>query len=484
MKPKIKLGLLLIILCLALPVAAACAGGGTEGMSQQLVKVERGDIKISVTGSGKIEATREARLTFGSAGKVDKILVKSGDKVKAGDILASLDTSALELALAQSRVALTQAEVALAQAKLAKQTAEYNLKNTRDTEDALKLALLNAQIGLEQAQRNLDTGIAAADYDAARAELNRAKAWYQYVVEELTRDSAGSVSDWHLAMERAEEQLKAAQTQYDNILSGYDSGEIAIKRKQVEAAGLTVDQAQKNLDELTEDITIQGLQVESASQSVEQAKQSVELARRSLDEAQKQLDEATIVTPFDGVVAVVSAKEGDNIPSPSMAPTTIVHLVDPDYMELVVEVDEIDIPLLELHQEAVISVDALPGSEFEGTVTAIYPVPEEVGGVVLYDVRLSLKIPENSRIKIGMSASANVMIEKHSNVLTVPSRAIKENEQGQKIVKVMSDEQVQERQVVVGLDDGLRIEILSGLSEGETVVVEVKAKSTSGLSMF
>ena len=91
MKNKIKLGFVLTVLCLTLLGITACEGGG-EGVSQQQVEVERGDIAISVTGSGTVEATRESRLTFGSAGKVEKILVKEGDEVRKGDVLAKLDT--------------------------------------------------------------------------------------------------------------------------------------------------------------------------------------------------------------------------------------------------------------------------------------------------------------------------------------------------------------------------------------------------------
>jgi len=167
-----------------------------------------------------------------------------------------------------------------------------------------------------------------------------------------------------------------------------------------------------------------------------------------------------------------------------MAPKTIIQMINPDYLELVIEVDEIDIPLVELGQEAAVSVDALPGNEYKGVVTAVYPVPMEVGGVVLYQVKIGLDTSENSGIKVGMSASADIVAEKHENVLMVPSRAITRNDQGQTIVKVVVNDQAQEREVVVGLDDGLRAEIVSGVNEGETVVVEVKVKSTSGMSFF
>ena len=486
MKKKIISGFILAVTCLTLLVMASCnpLGSGEDEVSRQLVEVTRGDLIIGVTGSGKIEISREARPTFGSAGKLESILVKEGDRVRQDDVLARLDTSALELTLAQAQADLSQAELALTQAQLSERTAEYDLKNTRDSEGALELAVLNAQVSLEQAQRALNTGIAAADHDTAWSRLNRARAWYEYVTEIWPQESPGEIEDWHLALERAEDELEAAQAHYDNVLSGYDSNEIAIKKMQVEAAQMSLDEAQQDLDDLAEDIALRELQLASAHESTLQYERLVELARLSLNDAQRQLDEATIVAPFDGIVAKVLAKEGDNIPSPAMAPQTIIHLIDPTQMELVVEVDEIDIPLVALDQEAVITVDALPDAEFKGTVTAVYPVPVEEGGVVLYEVRLSVEVPENSGIKVGMSASADIVLAEHSNVLLVPSRAIMQNSQGETIVKVMVDEQAEERAVVVGLDDGFRAEIISGLSEGETVVVEVRTKSSTSMGMF
>ena len=478
MRKKIIPGLFLTIVCLVLLTVTACSSGAGEVANQQLVKAEPGDITVSVTGSGKIEASREARLTFGSGGKVDKILVKEGNEVKEGDLLARLDTRPLELARSQSQVALTQAELAVTQAQLAQKTAERSLKSTRSSVDTLKIALLNAQIGLEQAQNNLNTGITAVDYQLAEAELNRARAYYEYVQKNPIGDN------WVYSLEKAKEKLDTAQAQYDNTLAGYNNQDLAIKKKQVEAARMALVQAQKNLDELGEGIALQELQVTSANQSAAQTRQSVELARQSLVDAQRQLDEAAIAAPFDGLVAAVMVKVGDIVPSPAMVSKTVIQLIDPDLMELVVEIDEIDIPMVRLNKEAVITVDALPDTEFKGMVVAVHPVPKEEGGVVLYNVRLSLDAPENSGIKIGMTASAKIMFEEHNQVLVVPSRAVGKNDQGKAIVKVMVNGQVQERPVVVGLDDGLRAEIVSGLSEGETVVVETRGKSATGISMF
>ena len=465
----------LLLLSLVLTGIAACnASGGEEAAAQQLVQVVRGDLTVLVDGTGNIEASREVKLSFGSGGKVEKIYVEEGDEVTKVSVLAELDNDALELAktqaevdLTKAEVALNQAQLALTQAELAQKTAEYNLKNTLDTEDALELALLNAQIDSRDAEHYLDETrdiYTWPDIETAQKDVENAEAFLQYALERNLSDAT---------ITYAQARLDAAEAILDAKRNAYDTEEVAIARLQLEAAKLAEAQAQKNLDELAEDIALQELSVAAATESVEQARgslelarQSIQLARQSLAQAQKNLDEATITAPFDGVAASVGADEGDTVTSA----ITIVYLVDPMSMELIIEVDEVDIPGVRLNQEAVISIDAIPHATFKGVVTSIYPVATTVSGIVMYNVRINLDVPENSDLKIGMSASADIIIDKRGNVLLLSSEAIKENSQGKQTVKVMVDKQIQERLVVTGISDGSETEIISGLSEGETVV--------------
>lgn len=497
-----KCGIIVILLlALVLTATNACGSGDTEVTSQQLVEVVRDNIHVTVTGDGNIEASRETRLTFGSGGKVDKISVKEGDKVSKGDVLARLDTSALELAKSQAQVALTQAKVALTQAKLAQQTAEYNLKNTLDTKSTLEITLFNAQIDVKTAKYNVeqtrdlytwsDIKIAQANVDDAESYLRDAlEKLYKAlpVLEKNARDTYPKIEDdypksegyevWQKAVIQAQARLDTAKANLDAILGGYDIEEVAIKKLQLEAAEKAEAQAQKTLDKLTEDTTIKELEVESAKESAEHARQSVNLAQQSLTQAQKDLDEATIIAPFNGVVASVGAKEGGTVPSPATSPQTVVYLIDPDTLELMVELDEIDIPEVKLDQEAIISIDALPDIQFTGEVTSIYPVPITEGGVVLYNVKINLDVTESSGARVGMSASADIVTNKRDNVLMVPERAIMKDSQGNPYVQVIVDEQTQERPVVLGISNNLQVEILSGLSEGETVIVELRKTGT------
>lgn len=463
-----------LLLSLVLAGTTACNPSVASDTDQQLAKAVRGDLAVSVSGTGNIEASREARLSFGTGGRVNKVHVTEGDEVSKDEVLAELDTDALELAktqaeveLTQAEVALTEAQLALTQAQLAQQTAEYNLKNTLDTRDTLELALYNAQIDLRTAEHHVDETqdiYTWPDIETAKKDVENAEAFLQYVLDEGLSEAAVTY---------AQARLDAAEAILDAKVYAYDTEEVAIAKMQVEAAEKAEAQAQKSLGRLAEEIALEELQVETAKDSVEQARQSVELAResaklaqQSLKQAQKNLDEATITAPFDGVVASVDAEEGDTVSTT----TTIVYLVDPKSVELIVEVDEMDIPGVRLNQETVISIDALPDVPFKGRVTSIYPVSTTVSGVVMYNVKINLDVPDNSELKIGMSASADIIIDKRSNVLLVPSQAIAKDSQGKQVVKVMVNKQIQERLVVAGISNDSETEIVSGLSEGETVV--------------
>ncbi len=136
-------------------------------------------------------------------------------------------------------MALTQAEGTLMQAQLALRTAENTLENLKNSGDSLNLALINAEIVRDTAEINLNVGIGAVDFTAAQAELNRAKTWYDYVEDQLEQ-ATENTDDWYLALELAKDRLDTAQANYDNVLTGHDSNQINLRKKQLEAAMLSL----------------------------------------------------------------------------------------------------------------------------------------------------------------------------------------------------------------------------------------------------
>ena len=459
----IALGVIMTVILVGL---TACQGGETA-TQQQPVTVTRGDLTVSINGSGFIETSNEAKLSFGTGGKIKEITVDEGDEVKKGQVLAKLETNALELAIAQ-------AQVALAQAQLTQKSTEYELKLIKDKKDPLDLALLNAQISLRTAKYARDKAKDVyrwPEVEKSQADVDKAESFLQYALDGLAAASTpAQVETWTRTVANAQANMATYEAKLKAQLVGYDTEEVIIKDMQVAAAEMALTQAQDNLKKINEkindEIAIKELQLKFAGESVA-------LAQKSVSEAQRQLNETIILAPFDGVVAKVSAEEGDTI-SPV---NTIIHILDPVSMKLSLELDEIDVSQVKPGQEAVITLDALPGKKFTGKVSNIFPLPKVVGGVVLYDVKINFDVPKDTGIKVGMSASADVIIDKRTDVLLLPSRAVTQDSQGKATVKVMSGGQTTERPVTIGITDDVNTEVISGLTEGETVIVESRAKA-------
>lgn len=418
----------ILLSCLTLVGSVACSpfggGGGEEEVTTQEVEVARGDLIISVSGSGSIDVSNETELAFDGGGEVGEIYVEDGDEVSQGDLLAVLvpfDTGALELILTQARAALEQALVAL-------ETAEFNLEKAENpfTDEEIE----DAEDAVDEAEDYLDY---------AKDMLREAQ---------IDGDPE-AIQQWEVEVYHAQMNLDIAEAELEQMEEEPDEDEIELLEMQVDAAEWQVDAAEQ-----------------------------------ALEEAQRQLEIETITAPFDGLVASIDVEEGDIIPHPTMAQATIIHLIDPTSMELSVELDEIDIPGVGWGQRAVIEVDALPTLQLEGRVASVSPVPMVETGVVLYRVKIGFDVPQGAGLRIGMSATADIILNERINVLLVPDLAISHDSQGNPVVYVMVNEQIEQRSVGIGISDGFQTEILDGLDEGEIVLVDRQLRSESGPSFL
>ncbi|GAG31393.1 unnamed protein product, partial [marine sediment metagenome] len=188
--------------------------------------------------------------------------------------------------------------------------------------------------------------------------------------------------------------------------------------------------------------------------TLREAQLGMEKYQIALDEANNDLDDAVIFAPFDGVVASVDVEEGDVVPPPTLTLTTVIHLIDLTTMELTAEVDEVDIAVVKPGQGAIIEVDALPALRLDAEVVSISLLPKVEEGVVLYEVGIGFDVPEEDELKVGMSATADIIIYGGSGILLVPNRAIEQDSEGNPVVKVMVNEEIEERPVVTGISDG------------------------------
>jgi len=254
--------------------------------------------------------------------------------------------------------------------------------------------------------------------------------------------------------------------------------QVEIAEEQVKAARAQYEIAEVNLDDppppLTEEVA--ELQVDAARASWRTAKVNLEIAELNLESAELNLEKAVIVAPFDGMVADISITEGKEISTAALA-TPAISLVDTSDIEMRGSIDEIDISIVELNQEANILLDALPDEEIKGKVAFISPIGASLVGVVSYETRITLESPD-ARLRDGMTATAEVIIERRDNVLFIPNRALRGTWENPKVL-VLIDEQQEEREITLGLTDGINTEVLSGLEEGEEVILPASGEQPS-----
>lgn len=429
-----------LIISLVLLGITGCTGGEAQD-AEKTTEVTRGDLAITVSGSGNIEVSEDVDLTFGVAGRIEQIPVEEGDSVSQGDVIAALETDALKLALnqalvaeAQAKIAVTNAEITVLQYEAAVTTAEATLKN--------------AEIALEQTTNKstyTDIKIAKAAMDSAKRDLDEA-----LVVLSKYDEGTPGYDGFQERVVQSQARYQTAKDVYDAMLLGFGTEEVLSKQKSVDAATQSLEVARQSY--------------EVAKLGPDLAVKSLELATQSRENAQNQLDKAAIIAPFDGKVASIYVEEGGTV----LTTVTIAHLVNPSRMELEVQVDEIDVPEMEVGQKAIIDIDALPDIPLEGKITFISVLPTTEAGVVVYDVKIEFEAPEGVGLRPGMSASTDIIIKESNNVLLVPARAVKRDD-GNTYVEVMVGEQYESRNVVIGITDGFHTEIKSGLEEDEKV---------------
>jgi RND family efflux transporter MFP subunit len=220
---------------------------------------------------------------------------------------------------------------------------------------------------------------------------------------------------------------------------------------------------------LTEDQALAPSELEVADRAFNLAEAAVAEARANLDYANTQVGEARIVAPINGVVAQIGIREGETVMVGPNA-TAILTLMDLQKLEVWAYVDETDIGRVQIGQKARFSVDAYPGQEFEGQLSAIYPKPEIRDNVVNYVAVVRFASPERETLRPEMTANLKISLGAREHVLAVPRRAVR-RESGRAFVLCPQAGKAARRFVTTGSRDEVNWEILDGVREGERVLV-------------
>ncbi len=404
-------------------VAAVAVGAQGGAPTVSTAKVAKGDLTVAVSAAGKIEAGAKADVYPSSAGVVKEVLVVDGQKVKANQVLAEMDTAPLKLQVEQARAGLSQATAAR--------------------------AAIDKQLPTK------------ADKDAAAANVSAA--WNAY---DAARDAYEAMKDaYDAAPSSAKPSMEATLTSLNVAKQQAYAGYLGAKAAQAKlSVNVRTDQA-------------------AANAAVAQAELALKLAQDALAKATiyapidgTVLFNAIGAPGLDGVTPKIA--DGAAV-APQAAPFTVVHLGG---LRFVAEVDEVDVERVEKGMAGSVTLDAFPGDSIETSVTEIRPTATltPTGGTV-FQVYLAVS-DTAKRVLIGMRGDAEIQVGGVKDSLTIPFDALFE-EDDEKFVYVVEGDILSKRVITTGVFTESRVQVVEGLKAGEVVALSGPVELKDGMSV-
>jgi HlyD family secretion protein len=492
-----------------------------------IAQVQKGELIVSVSGSGKLSASNQIDIKPKISGEIVYVGVKEGEKVKSGTLLFQFDSREAEKAVRDAEVNLENAKLSLEKLKLAQRKQLRGDVLNKAYEEGMKIladfygkfstilnSIDNIFFGNDLSDKENNISYYAnyfisfsqqkstipdkakilfselkKSYEEARNDFqiaerggsdnNRSQAirkGYEVALKtaqliKLGRDAIRPLQDYFTAGSLKHEKQEIINS-HENVLSNYDS---------------TLDTYIQNLLTILNTINSQEDLIENQPFDLLSQELILKQKENALLDAKEKLEDYFVRAPFDGVIAKVDVKKGDFLSLNNILATLISY-------EKIAEIslNEIDVAKLKIGQEAILTFDAFPELEIRGKVIEISTLGTEEQGVVSYDVKISLE-KENTEIKPGMTVNAKIFVDKKENVLLVPNSAIKSDRRGQyvEIVKNYNLEKkefltpleipqdlIEKRYIETGTSNDEFTEVLEGLKEGEVIIVRTLSQQT------
>lgn len=476
----------------------------------EITKAKRGEIRSELQLSGTIEAKSRVSVIPKISGRIISPPVTEGTRVKKGDTLAVIEHEELKLAVEQAEATLESAKTGysqaqqlakvrvhsqVAQAKAQLNAAEISLQQVQELAEIRTVTQIDqAEAGLKSLVANLEkikTGARDEDRRQAEAGLNQAKAnllnaQNNYArMEQLFKNGAisqQSLENSQTQLDVVQAQHKIATEQLQLIDNGAREEDIQAMEAQVEQAkaALRLAQVQASTKTWEKDIALAQSQVETAragftsAHALEKAKSwEAEItaakttrtqASIALQLAKKRLRDATIKAPIDGIVSQRFLDLGG-----MAVPTApLFEIVDIDTVKASADVIEAHLSQLTLDQQAIINIDGI-NTPISGKIVYISPTLQPMQRTAKVEFHID---NVDGTLKPGMFAKVTVPVEVHTDAILVPRVSLIEDaETKTQNVFVVEAGMSQRRPVEIGLSRGGKVEIVSGLNEGESVVV-------------
>ncbi|HEY9635984.1 MAG TPA: efflux RND transporter periplasmic adaptor subunit [Coleofasciculaceae cyanobacterium] len=422
------------------PTAASSA----PAQSVTVATVETKSVSRTLEATGSVAAFELIPVSPQATGlQIKEVLVDQGDFVKAGQVMARLDDAVLQAQLTQARGSVAQAEARLTELQA----------GTRKEEIAQAQARLEqAQARLRQSQASIPRQIeqAEAQVASAQARLNLAENRY--------RSNESLVNQGAVARDR-----------FNEALSDYQSAQASLSEAQQRLAQARntnnpeIDQLVAAVSEATQQLN--QLRAGSRPEAIAQAQAQLVQAKGQVQATTAQLTNTRVIAPVNGKVAQRNARVGDV----SSSSTKLFTIIQNGRLELLLKVPETQLKQISPGQDVKITSNKDSKLSLQGKVREIEPLVNEESR----QATLKVDIPAEESLRPGMFVRAAIITSAVTG-LTLPSKAVLPQADGSAIVyKLQRDGTVKAQPVQLGeIMSGERVEIKSGLSAGDRVVVK------------
>jgi len=289
------------------------------------------------------------------------------------------------------------------------------------------------------------------------------------------------------ALEAAEANLKSSQADSERAKVDAEGPDVPLLKRAYDrsvnmakdgvVSTSALEDAQKNYEMALNKQNVSKAQVTVLKAKIAQAQANVAQDQANLKQLEEQLSYTDIISPIDGIVLSRDVQMGDAVSSILVlgsSATLVMTLGDTSEVYVKGKVDESDIGKVYLGQRARIKVESFKDKTFDGKVTKISPMGVEKDNVTTFEVRVSIQNP-GGELKAEMTANAEIILEEHKSVLQIPEGAILYDKDKKASVEIPSPKGKEGKQKVavnIGISNGAKTEVLSGLKEGDQVVLQ------------
>lgn len=497
-KKKIILGIIIAVVLLACTIYFVNSRKNhLEEMAEEpaihyeTVVVEKGDVERVIYATGSITEGSREEIRPGLAAKVNQVFVKEGQEVKPGDLLFTLDDKEISLAYAREKLAFEKLEKEYAKEAMATakslvmapvdgEIKELLVKNGDELNpqtvvakivknDLFELVVPFNPNDVKELKKGQEVEVLMSDY----------LSYVSGTVKEIDQKGRSTPEGGIIYNVTVEIANPGALKEGDKGLVEADTGTRIIRSigtsslkipTPIEVKAQTKGKVAELLVEVGDQVTtgsvLVGLDAESQQESLEEKRLELELAQMNLASKAQELEKYQVRASVGGKIVELNVEAGKELPSDKPA----VVISNLEGMKMVIQVDEMDIPLVKVGQEATVYTTAYGDQPFKAIVTSIAERGKVENNTVTFATELTLLEP--GPLKPGMTGDADLKIEQKKNVMRLPLNAVQIFEEGKGTVMIKGPEgEPEPLEVEVGIEGLEFVEILSGLEVGDEVLI-------------